>query len=189
MTLLGAFVLLCSAGSGCDWLCVSAPGTDAKSPSADKPNAGGSKSDDAEPDGTEATPKLSRFTGLGLEVTLPETARLVGDGSEDQIKILGEIDVVIMPAADHFPSTLEKAEKFAVEVEKGSHLQGEELSDGYLVQFQSTTFDKLNYRVVVRRKIGDVDIYCTGDTAQPRALKDVIAVCKGLQTLGSAPGV
>ncbi len=76
-----------------------------------------------------------------------------------------------------------------MEVEKGSRLQGEELSDGYLVQFQSTPFNKLNYRAVVRRKIGDVDIYCTGDNAQPRALKDVIAVCKGVQTLGSVPGV
>lgn len=117
----------------------------------------------------------------GLKAEIPSGAKvgkaIVGEGV--MVQAPGLV-VTVEKAGASRPKTVEEAKKEA-EMYTPKSIETEELSDGWTFSFENKGSMGTNYFVWVRRKIGDVDYWCSTTGSKPEQKKNTLSLCKSLK--------
>ena len=141
--------------------------------------SGCSKNDEKAADGTERV-KLKELRGLSARV--PTKTRISKNAVGIGVMLKGEtVSMTVGPEVDIDAKTLEDAKKNAASY-KPKSLSGEELSDGYILTYESADDSGTIYWLVGRRVIDGSAYTCGVRSTKKEHQQTAITICKSLRS-------
>lgn len=126
-----------------------------------------------------AGPTLVAIPALGLKVEAPAGTKVSTLAGRQMLKGPG-LGAVIQLAGATKPGDLAAAKKEAANLTPQNPAE-EALADGFVYTFENTGSMGTNYWVMVRRTIGDKQIWCESTALSAEARNSALEACKSLR--------